>query len=65
MVKMINIKLALKSNRIMKSLTGLNTEKFKELLPCFNTISLEENKKRVKANKNRKRTIGGGIRLLA
>lgn len=44
----------------MKSLTGLGTEKFEELLPYFDTISQEENGKRVKANKNRRRAIGGG-----
>jgi len=57
---MINIERALTSNRIMKSLTGLNTKKFEELLPYFELIMQEETGKRVKANKNRKRAIGGG-----
>lgn len=57
---MININKALKNNRILKSLTGLGIEKFKELVPYFETILKEENGKRVKSNKNRQRKVGGG-----
>ena len=39
---MININKALKNNRILKSLTGLSIEKFKELVPYFETILNEE-----------------------
>jgi hypothetical protein len=57
---MININKALKNNRILKSLTGLNIEKFKELVPYFETILNEENGKRIKNDKNRQRKAGGG-----
>ena len=57
---MINISKALKSNRILKSLTGLNIEKFNELIPYFETIHAEEAGKRIKNDKNRQRKAGGG-----
>ena len=57
---MINISKALKNNRILKSLTGLSIEKFKELVPYFETILNEENGKRIKRDKNRQRKAGGG-----
>jgi len=57
---MINIERALKSNRIIKSLTGLDIEKFKELLPYFELIVQEESGKKIKADRDRKRAIGGG-----
>jgi hypothetical protein len=57
---MININKALKNNRILKSLTGLNIEKFKELVPYFETILNEENGKRIENDKNRQRKAGGG-----
>jgi hypothetical protein len=57
---MININKALKNNRILKSLTGLSIEKFKELVPYFETILKEENRKRIKNDKNRQRKAGGG-----
>lgn len=57
---MINISKALKDNRLLKSLTGLSIEKFKELVPYFETILNEENGKRIKNNKNRQRKEGGG-----
>lgn len=57
---MINIAKALKNNRILKSLTGLSIEKFKELVPYFETILNEENGKRIKNDKNRQRKAGGG-----
>ena len=57
---MIKISKALKSNRVLKSLTGLNIEKFKELVPYFAKILEEENGKRIKNDKNRKRKAGGG-----
>ena len=59
---MINIKKALKNNRILKSLTGLDIEKFKELVPYFETILKEENGKRIKNDKNRQRKAGGGAK---
>jgi hypothetical protein len=57
---MININKALKNNRILKSLTGLSIEKFKELVAYFETILNEENGKRIKNEKNRQRNAGGG-----
>jgi len=57
---MINIAKALKNNRILKSLTGLSIEKFKELVPYFETILKEEEGKRIENDKNRKRKAGGG-----
>lgn len=57
---MIDINKALKSNRLLKSLTGLNREKFEELVPYFETILNEENGKRIKNDKNRQRKVGGG-----
>jgi len=56
----INITRAMNSDRIMKSLTGLNTAKFKELLPYFEIILKETTKKAIKNNKNRIRAEGGG-----
>ena len=57
---MMNINKALKSPRLMKSLTGLSSEKFKELLSYFEVILKEENAKRISNNKERKRKAGGG-----
>lgn len=57
---MININKALKNQRILKSLTGLSIEKFKELVPYFETILNEENGKRISNDKNRQRKAGGG-----
>ena len=57
---MINIKKALKNNRILKSLTGLDIEKFKKLVLYFEIILKEENGKRIKNDKNRQRKAGGG-----
>lgn len=59
---MINISKALKNNRILKSLTGLNIEKFNELVPYFENILSEENGKRIKKDKNRQRKVGGGAK---
>ncbi len=59
---MINIKRAMRSNRIMKSLTGLSRSKFKSLLPYFEIIEKEENGKAVKNNKNRQRASGAGAK---
>jgi len=61
---MINISKALKDNRILKSLTGLSIDKFKELVPYFDTILKEEEAKRIKNNKNRKRKAGGGRKAI-
>jgi len=57
---MINIERAMRSNRIMKSLTGLSRAKFEELLPYFEMIVTEENSKRIKNRKDRRRAAGGG-----
>jgi len=59
---MINIAKALKNNRILKSLTGLSIEKFKELVPYFEIILKEENGKRIENDKNRQRKAGGGTK---
>jgi len=58
----MNIKRAMRSNRIMKSLTGLSRDKFKSLLPYFEIIVKEENGKRVKNNRNRQRASGAGAK---
>ena len=57
---MINIELAMRSDRILKSLTGLSVVKFKELVNYFEIIIKEESAKSVKSDKDRKRAIGGG-----
>jgi len=58
---MININTkALKNNRLLKSLTGLSIDKFKEFVPYFEHILNEENGKRIKDDKNRQRKAGGG-----
>jgi hypothetical protein len=57
---MINIQRAMKSNRVLKSLTGLNIEKFKELAKYFEIILIEEVAKKRKSVKNRIRAEGGG-----
>jgi len=57
---MLNISRAMKSDRLMKSLTGLSTKKFETLLPYFELILQEEEAKRIKNNKKRQRKAGGG-----
>jgi hypothetical protein len=56
---MLNIKRALRSDRLMKALTGMTIAEFERLLPIF-TVGLK--KAQVKAKKERKRAIGGGRR---
>lgn len=46
----------------MKSLTGLSRHKFKELLPYFELIILEERSKAFKNNKERQRAPGAGAK---
>jgi hypothetical protein len=50
----------MKSNRTLKSLTGLNIQKFKEILPYFDQILIETSKEKIKKNKKRVRAEGGG-----
>ena len=57
---MINIQRAMKSNRVLKSLTGLSIIKFKELVVYFEIILKEESAKFIKSTKNRQRATGGG-----
>jgi hypothetical protein len=57
---MINIDRAMHSNRIMKSLTGLNIEKFKEIVPYFEIVLLEDTKQRIKSDVKRVRAKGAG-----
>lgn len=57
---MINIARAMKNKRVIKSLTGLSVEKFKELIPYFEIILLENTKQKIKNNTNRVRAEGGG-----
>ena len=59
---MLDIQRAMRNNRIMKSLTGLSRAKFKELLPYFEIIVIEEQSKKIKQNKNRKRKPGAGVK---
>jgi hypothetical protein len=56
---MVNIKTAFKSERLMKSITGMKTEEFNNLLITFKKV-LETNQKIINKNKERKRKIGGG-----
>ena len=59
---MVDIKRAMKSNRIMKSLTGVSRSKFKSLIPYFVVILKEEKGKRIKKDKSRKRESGAGAK---
>jgi hypothetical protein len=54
---MINLKQAMRSNRVMKALTGIPIEEFKALLPTFRS-ALQKNK--AKQKEIRKRAEGGG-----
>jgi len=56
---MINISRAKKSNRVLKSLTGLSIEKFQELTTYFEVLLAEESAKKSKSKK-RQRAVGGG-----
>lgn len=56
---MLNIKRALRSDRLMKALTGMTIAEFERLLPDF-TAGLK--KTRAKAKKERNRAVGGGRR---
>ena len=56
---MLNIKRALRSDRLMKALTGMTVAEFERLLPPF-TAGLK--KAQTKVKKERKRAIGGGRR---
>ena len=55
---MLNIKRALRSDRLMKALTGMTIAEFERLLPTF-TAGLK--KAQVKAKKERKRAIGEDV----
>ena len=57
--QMLNIKRALRSDRLMKALTGQTMAEFKRLLPNF---SAGLKKTQAKARKERKRAMGGGRR---
>lgn len=54
---MLNINRALRSDRLMKALTGMTVAEFERLLPGF-TAGLK--KTQTKAKKERKRAVGGG-----
>jgi hypothetical protein len=56
---MLNINRALRSDRLMKALTGLSIAEFERLLPDF---AAGLNKTQAKAKKKRKRAVGGGRR---
>ena len=56
---MLNIKRALRSDRLMKALTGMTIAEFERLLPDF-TAGLK--KTQAKAKKERERAVGGGRR---
>jgi hypothetical protein len=56
---MLNINRALRSDRLMKALTGMTIAEFERLLPDF-TAGLK--KAQAKAKKERKRAVGGGRR---
>jgi hypothetical protein len=59
---MLNIKKAMRNNRILKSLTGLSRSKFEALVPYFNKIIQEEEDKKIKNDKNRQRASGAGTK---
>ena len=48
---MINIELAMRSDRILKSLTGLTIIKFNELVNYFEIVLKEKSAKFIKSNK--------------
>ena len=52
---MLNIKGALKEERLLRALTGLNRKAFDTLLPTFSTIYLD-----IQMNLPRQRALGGG-----
>ncbi len=52
---MLNIESALKQDRLLRALTGLNRKAFDALLPTFSSIYLD-----IQQNKPRKRALGGG-----
>ena len=52
---MLNIKGALKEDRLLRALTGLNRKAFDTLLPTFSTIYLD-----IQMNLPRQRALGGG-----
>ena len=56
---MVNIKLAFKSDRMMKALTGMTVYEFNSLLPGFE-IQLQIQKKIINKRKKRKRKEGAG-----
>ena len=56
---MINISRAMKSNRVLKSFTGLSIEKFQELVTYFEVLLVEASAKEAKSVK-RQRAVGGG-----
>src|SRR4030042_11886 len=56
---MLNIERALKNNRLMLALTGLNPQKFQNLIPSFSQAWLEEKRKQHQKNA-KEREIGGG-----
>jgi hypothetical protein len=54
---MLNVKRALRSDRLMKALTGLSVTEFKSLLPTF-SAALQKSKKQKQPQ--RQRALGGG-----
>ena len=52
---MLNIEGALKQDRLLRALTGLNRKAFDTLLPTFNTMYLD-----TQQTKQRQRALGGG-----
>lgn len=58
---MVNIKIAFKSDRVMKSLTGMTIYEFNSLLISFEKI-FQDNKKIINKQKKRKRREGAGLK---
>lgn len=56
---MINIKRALKNNRLMLALTGITPQEFDDLIPDFTQVWLKE-KRRQHAKNAKERKLGGG-----
>jgi len=57
---MIDIQRAMKNDRMMRSLTGLDKKKFLALLPTFERIEKERTIERVKSDPKRRRGPGAG-----
>ncbi|MDR3187281.1 MAG: hypothetical protein LBT63_02540, partial [Holosporaceae bacterium] len=54
---MLRLDRLFRDERMLRSLTGVNSEEFEALLPTFEKILLE-----IQSNKERQRAVGGGAK---